>query len=248
MDDHKTVSVSRVYVPNEYLLYLSPRDREQFRGYEGSLLEELAAYLTEHARREGYALLSAPRVTLHEDADLAVGEFGIATRMVQPQPMEPLPAPAPPPLPPVVVPPPPPPAEPAEPPAAPAASTAVASAAAQAEPGGTRVYEKEELAAPAQAAAAAEAHPVVVVAGVRHELGRGTLTLGRATECDIVVDDLSTSRRHAELRSEDGDYWVVDLGSTNGTEVNGKRVDRAKLEPGDVITVGQTQLHFERVV
>src|ERR671919_1204074 len=83
MDDHKTVSISRVYVPNEYVLYLSPTDREQFSSYEDSLLTELSDYLSEHARREGYALLSTPRVLLEEDEDLALGEFGIATRMVQ---------------------------------------------------------------------------------------------------------------------------------------------------------------------
>src|SRR2546421_12441931 len=58
MDDHRTVSVSRVYVPNEYSIYLSPPDREQFASYEGSLKAELQEYLAEHARREGYILLS----------------------------------------------------------------------------------------------------------------------------------------------------------------------------------------------
>ena len=52
MDDHKVISVSRVYVPNEYTIYLSSPDREQFVGYESSLLSELEEYLTEHARRE----------------------------------------------------------------------------------------------------------------------------------------------------------------------------------------------------
>src|ERR671930_2130619 len=61
MDDHKNVSVSRVYVPNEYTVYLSPGDREQFATYEQQLRDELAEYLAEHARREGYALLTPPR-------------------------------------------------------------------------------------------------------------------------------------------------------------------------------------------
>ena len=61
MDDHRSVSVSRVYVPNEYTVYLSPGDRDQFAGYEDSLCEELADYLTEHARRERYVLLTTPR-------------------------------------------------------------------------------------------------------------------------------------------------------------------------------------------
>src|SRR5712671_5398433 len=85
MDDHKTVSVSRVYVPNEYTIYLSSSDHEQFADYQGSLVAELEEYLSEHAKRESYALLTPARVLLETDEDLAIGEFGIATRMVQPR-------------------------------------------------------------------------------------------------------------------------------------------------------------------
>ena len=53
MDDAKSVSVSRVYVPNEYTVYLCPSDRDQFATYEDSLRTELSDYLSEHARREG---------------------------------------------------------------------------------------------------------------------------------------------------------------------------------------------------
>src|SRR5437763_2229063 len=70
MDDHRTVSVSRVYVPNEYTIYLSPADRQQFVSYEGNLRTELQEYLAEHARREQYALLSPPRIAFETDADL----------------------------------------------------------------------------------------------------------------------------------------------------------------------------------
>src|SRR4029077_16122970 len=85
MDEHRSVSVSRVYVPNEYTIYLSSSDRQQFASYEGSLVGELQEYLTEHARREAYALLTPPRVKFAVDDDLAVGEFGIATRVAQPE-------------------------------------------------------------------------------------------------------------------------------------------------------------------
>jgi len=81
MDEHRNVSVSRVYVPNEYTIYLSPEDRQQFADYEESLREELQEYLASHARRENYVLLSPPRVRLETDADLDVGMFGIATRL-----------------------------------------------------------------------------------------------------------------------------------------------------------------------
>src|SRR6186997_1793619 len=83
MDEHRTVSVSRVYVPNEYTVYLSPGDREQFSSYEDNLTDELQEYLAEHARRENYVVLSSPRVRLETDPDLGVGVFGIATRMAQ---------------------------------------------------------------------------------------------------------------------------------------------------------------------
>jgi hypothetical protein len=83
MEDHRTVSVSRVYVPNEYTVYLSTVDREQFADYESSLRVELQEYLAEHARREGYVLLTPPNVLMETDDDLSMGEFGIATRMVQ---------------------------------------------------------------------------------------------------------------------------------------------------------------------
>src|SRR3954451_17965727 len=84
MDDHRTVSVSRVYVPNEYTVFLSPGDREQFESYEDNLRSELQEYLSEHARRENYALLSSLRVLMETNNDPDVGESGIATRMVNP--------------------------------------------------------------------------------------------------------------------------------------------------------------------
>src|SRR5271154_5614659 len=70
MDEHRNVSVSRVYVPNEYTIFLSTADREQFSSYEESLRDELQDYLAEHARRESYALLSSPEVKFETDTDL----------------------------------------------------------------------------------------------------------------------------------------------------------------------------------
>jgi hypothetical protein len=84
MDEHRTVSVSRTYVPNEYAVYLSPQDRERFGDYEDALLRELAGYLLEHARTEKLALLSRPRVEFRTDEALSLGEFGIQARLVRP--------------------------------------------------------------------------------------------------------------------------------------------------------------------
>jgi hypothetical protein len=95
MDDYKMVSVSQIYAPNEYVVYLSLRDREQFESYEPALVKELEQYLTEHSRRESYVLLSKPQVSFETDEDLEVGLFGIANRMIQREAPDQEPEPAP---------------------------------------------------------------------------------------------------------------------------------------------------------
>ena len=84
MDAHRTASVSRVYVPNQYTVFLSPEDHQRLEGYERSLEQELSGYLLEHARRHDYALLTRPEVHLDTDDRLRLGEFGIQTRLVKP--------------------------------------------------------------------------------------------------------------------------------------------------------------------
>jgi Protein of unknown function (DUF3662)/FHA domain len=84
MDEHRTVSVSRVYVPNEYSVYLSPEDRARYEGVEEEVIDELCAYLLEHARREDLVLASHPRIAFHTDERLALGEFGIQALLVRP--------------------------------------------------------------------------------------------------------------------------------------------------------------------
>jgi hypothetical protein len=84
MDEHRVQSLSRTYVPNEYAVWLSPADREQFSGYEDELRAELSGYLLEHARRERVALLTPPEITFKTDQRLRLGEFGIQARLVRP--------------------------------------------------------------------------------------------------------------------------------------------------------------------
>jgi hypothetical protein len=84
MDSNKTAGVARVYVPNEYTVYLSGKDRTRLEGYERSLEQELSGYLLEHARRRSYDLLTRPTVAFETDERLRLGEFGIQTRLVKP--------------------------------------------------------------------------------------------------------------------------------------------------------------------
>ena len=84
MEEHRTVSVSKTYVPNEYAVYLSAEDHARFADYEDALVAELAGYLLEHARAEKLALLSRPTVEFRTDERLSLGEFGIQARLVRP--------------------------------------------------------------------------------------------------------------------------------------------------------------------
>jgi hypothetical protein len=71
------------------------------------------------------------------------------------------------------------------------------------------------------------------------------LVIGRLPECAVVLGDTNISRRHAQVAMDDGAVVVSDLGSTNGTFVNGRRITRATVRPGDEITVGTTRLRVE---
>lgn len=82
MDEHRQQSLSSTYVPNSYVVWLSPADRGALAPIEDGLVEELAAYLLEHARAEHLALASAPQIELRTDRRLALGECGIEARLV----------------------------------------------------------------------------------------------------------------------------------------------------------------------
>jgi len=77
-----------------------------------------------------------------------------------------------------------------------------------------------------------------------YELTTPVTLLGRGTDCDLRLVDPGVSRHHAELRVEDSDVVVVDLGSTNGTFVNGQPIRRAPLSDGSRVTIGRTTLTF----
>ena len=86
---------------------------------------------------------------------------------------------------------------------------------------------------------------IVVPGGQRVKLGDGVAVIGRSADCTVHLPDTSVSRRHAELRPAGAGWTVVDLGSTNGTRVNGAPATTAALRDGDTITVGDVQLRFE---
>ncbi|MGH3247371.1 MAG: LLM class flavin-dependent oxidoreductase, partial [Trebonia sp.] len=158
-----------------------------------------ADYLADHARREGYVLLTPPVVKLDTDDDLEVGVFGIATRMAQDAKRgagEPVDRPPP-----------------------------SATMIYKPEDAPATVQQPTEAASPVDLGLQREVC-VLTWAGERRELEGSRLVLGRSKDADIQVADPNVSRRHAEVRQDGPATGLVDLDSTNGIEVAGQRVKR----------------------
>ena len=215
MEDNQMVSVSRVYVPNHYRIFLSPQDREQFASYEPALRKELSDYLLEHARQESFALSTRPQVEFQTDERLDLGEFGIQAQLLAPPEEEKEDA------------------------------GVEAPAPSAGDFGHTMVYSPSKDARRIEPVDEIRRQALLVGGGRRNVLSGSRVVLGRSREADIVLQDPNISRRHAELRREDGSWQIVDLGSTNGIKVNGRRVDSQPLRQGDQITIGVTDLTFE---
>jgi hypothetical protein len=234
MDENKTTSVSRVYAPNEYSVWLSPRDRARYEGVEHEVIDELCAYLLEHARGEGLALAARLRISFHTDERLALGEFGIEARLARPEEENGAGA------------------SPSSPPERAQRERPAARAPAAPSPvegsGHTMIFSNSERVRGAidRVSPRRRAKALLVISGRRVLLPPRGATIGRSRECDVVIEDSSVSRRHAELRPDDGGWSLQDLGSTNGVRVNGLAVrDPYPLQSGDRIEMGSAEMLFE---
>jgi hypothetical protein len=212
MEEHKSFSVSRTYVPNEYRVFLSPRDRARFADYEQALAAELGGYLLEHARRERLAMLSKPVIEFETDRRLGLGQFGIQVRVVKPD-GEGVPAPAP-----------------------------------DEEAGRTMIYSTANRVAEPLEQRARDRHEtaLLLLDGKRLVVGPAGVTIGRSRQSDVVLNDPNVSRKHSEIRPRGGSWVLTDLGSTNGSCLNGRRIEGPEvLKPGDEIEIGTSLIKFE---
>jgi hypothetical protein len=216
MDEHKTVSVSRTYVPNEYVVWLSAEDRERFEGVEDSLIEELGGYLLEHARRERLALLSRPQIEFRTDERLALGEFGIQTRVVKPADEG------------LAV-------EGAHAVQADHGNTMIYSTAGRIR----GPVEESQGIRPTRALLIAEGRRHVIPPG------GATLGRSRDCDI-VLSDANVSRRHAEVLPAAAGNWTIADLGSTNGVLVNGRRIAGAEqLTAGDRIALGTAEIAFE---
>jgi hypothetical protein len=215
MDAHKTASVSRIYVPNEYTVYLSKQDRTKLEGYERSLEQELSGYLLEHARRRSYDLLTRPAVEFKTDERLRLGEFGIQTRLVKPAAHE---------------------GE--SPRQGEEGHTMVYSAVKEKDSGRSKRKEPAAGLVATRAIVSLDDRRYVLD-GPKATIGRS-----KDCEC-VMRDPNVSRRHAELRRADSGDWEIADLGSTNGIKVNGRRVSSSRLRPGDEVTIGTTSFLFD---
>ena len=222
MDEGRMVSISRTYAPNDFTVHLSKEDTEAIEAYQDALRDELIQYASTHADTKDYHLMTPPKVRFETEDSLRFGEFGITAKLT-------------------------------------GGTGPRAEDAPQDTSGQTRIFRTEETGgAGAQGTSSispeeAEEHGLareVVELVLDHRTypleGRGPWSIGRSQECDIVVPDPNVSRRHARLSRADNGFVVEDLGSTNGTLLDGAPIDRERIESGDELTFGQITARFVR--
>jgi len=215
MEEGRTVSINRIYAPNDFRISMGPEDYERFHGMEAGLVREFQELVLDQAKRNRWNLMGLPRFAFHEVPAMGKGEFKVEASLA---------------------------ADPEG--RAPVVSTREPSADNLS---ATRAISSDT--AERMGLGRAQAELVVLSpsgdAKERIALTRAPVTIGRQSTNDVVLSDPNVSRRHAELR-RDGVRWVlVDLGSTNGSLVNGKLTREHEVAHGDRLAFGNSELIFE---
>lgn len=215
MRDRKRVSVANVYVPNEYTVFLHPEDCEAISSFSPLLANELSDYLVKKAAEKKFTLAAKPKILLQPDEMVGVGNLKVESKFGVALPAEkPLPEPL-----------------PAE------APEDVREHTQYFTPVRGDTAPVPGLPRTVSAVLYVESGPD---AGKTFPLETYRMVIGRRETCDIVFNDPSISRRHAQLDYAAGRHMLSDLDSTNGTAVNGNPVEKVDLNPGDVVTMGTT--------
>ncbi len=253
MDDRAATTKKghRAVVPNLFTVDLATSDFERLDEARDDVSDELVASATEHADIQRYLPGGPVSVRFAHDPDLETGVFRLRPSIARQVQDEPRPQPreydefvpssarqeperwTP---------------QQAPPPQAPAPPRQDNYDERQQEPLAHRPEPRVPQGPSPAAPRAFRQRPYLVIDGDRYPLLGAITVIGRDDEADIMLDDPGISRRHSEIRvTNDGPHLVMtirDLGSTNGTFVNGDPIDRVHLHDGDRVTVGRTHLSF----
>ena len=217
---HKAILAGgRTLVPNRYVIDLSPYDHSRLAPYAAALAQELAQSQAEFIGEQGWTVYGDVIVEIERGDGLDTGMFRVTAEVYTGGDVAPVPSyeqPPPPAYPPYEQPAPPGYQQPGRPVSAPPGGP----------PGGARGVR------------------LVANDGRTYPLSIGSTVIGRGDQANLRLPDVGISRRHARLDYDGAQVVLTDLGSTNGTMVNGQRVSAVALNPGDMIQLGTTTLTF----
>lgn len=213
------VTRDRTVVPNEFTVRLAAADFERLNAYSEALTAELASLARSHAQEQGFSFLGPVTVLLRRDDDLETGMLEVSSQAIAGAgaPVE----------------------------GSRAAKPATGSVRPRSANGPKNTSAGPDTTAVSRPVAGARA-PVrarLLAAGQDIPLQGPVTILGRGNDVDIRLEDPGVSRRHAEIHLSPTPE-ILDLGSTNGTVVDGRRITRAPLSDGSVIRLGNTDLTF----
>lgn len=218
METDRMSGADRTLVPNRFRVNLNPADLEGFGDFSVSLAAELADGALAFARSHRYSLVDRPRVDLVADPAVPLGEVQVVARFADPDPSSRLPVEKP-------------------------ATDGPGPEDGPGQPTRTMVFQVPVVEGPV--ARLREIRPDGTQREV--ELDGALLTIGRGSDNGLVIHDSRISRHHARLQARRGTLILTDLGSTNGSRVNGVRVEEVVLGEGDRIELGDTVLVVETV-
>lgn len=216
MEENRTVSVNRTYVPNDFQVFIGPEDFERFEPMADGLTGEFSELVIDKAKERRFNLMGLPKIAFVKEERLGRGEFRVEAALAADPDRQ-----------------------------APQVSTREPKSADDAD--STRAISSHTADRMGIARIAGAELIVLDQSGKPRErisVTRTPITIGRLSTNDVVISDSNVSRRHAELRRENERWTLVDLGSTNGTVVNGKLAREHPLENGDRISFGTSELEF----
>lgn len=220
------IASGRTIAPNVFTVEFASQEFSRAQQWGVPLAEELCDVAIRHARAQGYSLRGAVRVTFAVGESLEPGDFTVTGSQQQVSTPQ---------------------AEPAARPAPARAESLPTRITRPAPQPRTQPVPASQL--PQQRAEQPKPQVVLDINGERVALKTLPVTLGRGTSADITIEDTGVSRRHLEIVEQDGTYLAVDLGSTNGSYINGTRlVGRAEITNGTVIEMGRARIVFRLMV
>ena len=211
MENQQKLSISKIYVPNDFNVFLNPNNKEKLSSLEISLSSDLAQYTQEKAVEKGYVFTGPVRVVLEEDETIKPGQIRIESNFTYEQEK------------------------------------------ITHDDQDTPKFENTQVFNSTLTLVKGSHNRAELIIdrgqdeGMTFRLSNFPCYIGRRQANEVFVDDVNVSRKHTSIDYVNGNYYLSDLDSLNGTFVNDEEISRIKLEDGDLIKVGTTLLRFRMV-